>query len=152
MSYVPTLSVLLSRPMVQKGKDGIDEVIGVLDGYMLDRDDWEGVLELGVGRGDKERVLMGLDSKVKSSFTSTYNKGSHPVAFRSVKNFKAVKSKGGEGLDGFEEDGDGGEESGEEEDEGVGGDRMIKEKKKGKEVKGKGKAKEVKSKGKGRAK
>lgn len=64
LSYLPTLSLALTRPLVDK--DGIDPVIDVMDAYYLSRDDWDGLLDMSV------LPRVSVDSKVKSKFTSTF--------------------------------------------------------------------------------
>jgi replication factor C subunit 1 len=70
-TYIPTLAVLLSRPLVQDGKDGIKKVIDLMDGYFLNREDWDGILDVTIGNLGREKICTGMDSKVKSTFTST---------------------------------------------------------------------------------
>jgi hypothetical protein len=63
--------VLLSRPLVQGEKDGIQMLIELLDGYFLNPEDWDGILDVTIGNLGREKICTGMDSKVKSTFTST---------------------------------------------------------------------------------
>lgn len=38
--YLPVFRNVLTRPMIKKGQDGIDDVIGSMDAYTLTREDW----------------------------------------------------------------------------------------------------------------
>jgi replication factor C subunit 1 len=50
-----------------------------MDSYYLTRDDWDAVMELGVGRMDMEKIK--IESQAKSTFTRLYNQQSHPTPF-----------------------------------------------------------------------
>lgn len=52
------------------GQDAIDEVIEIMDDYFLTKEDWDALVELGVGSGyDEEAVLKLIPSATKSAFT-----------------------------------------------------------------------------------
>ncbi|KAM0756309.1 DNA replication factor C, large subunit [Meredithblackwellia eburnea MCA 4105] len=81
-SYIPTLFPKIVAPLQERGADGIDEVIQLLDDYYLTKEDWDAIIELGVGDGfGQEEVLKKIPSSVKSAFTRNYNKTDHPVPF-----------------------------------------------------------------------
>ena len=70
------LSILkyhLSNPLIKKGVDGVDQVISIMNEYNLLRDDFDTILELSTWPGQKDPTTL-IDSKVKTSFTRTYNK------------------------------------------------------------------------------
>lgn len=77
LDYIPALTTCLATPLIQSGEVGIDEVTERLDCYYLERDpDWIDILECGVygkGRSPMENIRGG----VKSSFTRSYNAGTH---------------------------------------------------------------------------
>lgn len=51
-------------------QDAIDDVIALMDDYYLTKEDWEAIVELGVGEGyEMEAALKKIDSKVKGAFT-----------------------------------------------------------------------------------
>ena len=72
-------------------------MIDTMDQYYFTKDDWDSVLELGVGNKTGAEVLKGIPTKVKSAFTRKYNGMSHPMAIyktgNSVGNGGASKQK-----------------------------------------------------------
>jgi replication factor C subunit 1 len=135
-------------------------VIEMMDDYYLTKEDYDTLLELGMGVNDMKVLTTGIPTAVKSDFTRTYvacpwrfrvliarryNKMDHPVPFVNVvKDAKSVKLSAGPKPDTEDvlEDDDGDLEEEEEEvkenADDVGTDKMIKQK--GKEKAGKGKA------------
>ncbi len=92
--YVPMMANLLTAPLQSQGKvkgclffffttdlfikcilfnfkDGIDEVIKLMDSYYLNREDYDSILELGIGNMDKDKLMKEIPTAVKSAFTST---------------------------------------------------------------------------------
>lgn len=63
--------MLLSRPLVTAGKEGIQPVIDLMDGYFLNRDDWDAIMDVTIGSMARDKICEGMESKVKSAFTST---------------------------------------------------------------------------------
>lgn len=80
LDYVPVLRDALTKPLIAEGEDGIGGVIDTMDQYYFSKEDWDSVLELGVGAGDSTDILKKIPTKVKSAFTRKYNGMSHPVA------------------------------------------------------------------------
>ncbi|GMM37221.1 replication factor C subunit 1 [Saccharomycopsis crataegensis] len=82
MNYLNLLAQKLSVPLMQKGAEGIEETISILDNYYLTKEDWEYVLDFGVGTNPYKLdiVQKKIASTVKSSFTRKYNASTHPVA------------------------------------------------------------------------
>lgn len=60
-----------------------------MDSYFLTRDDWDAVMELGVGPMDPEKIK--LDTQTKTAFTKMYNAQSHPLPFMKASNAAAAK-------------------------------------------------------------
>ena len=81
LQYLPLLGFKLINPLLTEQDAGIDEVITVMDEYFLTKEDWDVIMELGVGSLSYEPKAKGLPTAVKSAFTRTYNKESHPVPF-----------------------------------------------------------------------
>lgn len=103
-SYIPTLFPKLVEPLQSKGtvrsfplrrrsrglltfaaplrlpaQDGIEEVIQLMDDYYLTKDDWDAIVELGIGEGfTNDEVLKLIPSATKSAFTRTYVCPAHP--------------------------------------------------------------------------
>lgn len=139
MNYLNVLAKKLADPILNNGGDGISEVIAILDEYYLTKEDWEYVLDLGVGKNPYklEAVMKRIPTQVKSSFTRIYNNSTHPVAIYHVGT--AGASKGGISADkpdfddAVNEDNDGAnadDDEGDDEDEGdIKKDKLIKQKK-----------------------
>ena len=79
--YLPLLFNHLIRKLEIAGEEAetIDEVIDLMDSYFITREDWDYILELGVGGQDASTVK--ISTKAKSNFTRKYNSVAHPVPF-----------------------------------------------------------------------
>jgi len=65
--YLPVLWTQLVQRLEKEGKECVDEVIELMDSYFLTRDDFEAIMELGLGPQDQKYVT--LETKTKASFT-----------------------------------------------------------------------------------
>jgi replication factor C subunit 1 len=65
--YLPVLWTQMIRRLEVEGKDCVDEVIDLMDSYFLTRDDFDYMMELGLGPQDQEKVR--LETQTKSAFT-----------------------------------------------------------------------------------
>ena len=54
--YVPALWSSLIQKLQVEGKEAVPDIIELMDSYFLTRDDWDAIMELGVGRMDMEKV------------------------------------------------------------------------------------------------
>lgn len=79
--YIPMFFKKLPKALELGGVDSIPQIIEVMDEYFLTKDDYDSLLDLGIGENDKDQVEGRIASATKSSFTRQYNKGSHPTAF-----------------------------------------------------------------------
>ena len=95
--YLPLLWTRLVRELDLSGKDAIEDIIALMDSYYLTKDDWDAILELGVGDMDMEK--MKIDSQIKSAFTRQYNGMSHPLPYMKASQVVAPKKKGKERPD-----------------------------------------------------
>lgn len=95
--YLPILWTRLVKSLQAGGKDAVPAIIELMDSYYLTKDDWDAVLELGVGDMDMEKVK--IDTQSKSSFTRTYNQMSHPLPYMKASQIVAPKKKGKERPD-----------------------------------------------------
>ena len=101
--YLPLLWYQLIKEMQTKGKDVVEDVIALMDSYFLTKDDWDAIIELGVGPADMESVK--LETQAKATFTRLYNQQSHPMPFMKAsqvvapKNLKKVKPDLEEAID-----------------------------------------------------
>ncbi|KAI4724633.1 DNA replication factor C, large subunit [Aureobasidium sp. EXF-10728] len=77
--YLPTLWQNLVKKLEVEGKEAVPEVISLMDQYFLTKDDFDAILELGVGPMDQEKVK--LETQTKATFTRMYNAQSHPLPF-----------------------------------------------------------------------
>ena len=91
-TYLPLLFDLLVRKLQHDGKEAVPDVIELMDQYFLTRDDWDAILELGVGRNDMEGVK--IETQAKSTFTRKYNEQSHPLPFMKASQVVAPKRAG----------------------------------------------------------
>ena len=124
--YLPLIKDLTSRPMWEppqgKGKEGIEDVMEIMNSYCLTRQDWESIYDLckfpkGVGPEFVD-VLKPIATATKTAFTRTCNAGSRTVhSGILVEDFK--KKRGGKKAAANEDDGMG---EGEDEGEGDGSD------------------------------
>ncbi|RAL17737.1 replication factor C subunit 1 [Aspergillus homomorphus CBS 101889] len=77
--YMPLLWDRLVRPLMDDGKDAVEDVIDLMDSYFLTREDWDALVELGLGPMNESNVK--LETQTKASFTRVYNQRSHPLPF-----------------------------------------------------------------------
>lgn len=115
LSYLSLLIVFMTEPLIKNGIDGIDSVISLLDDYTILKEDYDAILELGIGRYDGEKIQTKISSNVKSAFTRKYNKKSHSMPYAIQSSKKKIEKE---------------EETEEETEEtDITKDKMIKEKK-----------------------
>ncbi|KAF2724070.1 DNA replication factor C, large subunit [Polychaeton citri CBS 116435] len=88
-SYMPLLFDRLVRRLQKDGKDVVPDIIETMDEYYLTREDWDSIMELGVGENDMETVK--IESSAKAAFTRIYNLQSHPLPFMKASQVVAPK-------------------------------------------------------------
>lgn len=66
-TYLPMLFEKLIVKLRDEGKEAVPEIIELMDSYFLTKDDWDAILELGVGTADMEGVK--IETQAKSTFT-----------------------------------------------------------------------------------
>lgn len=87
--YMPALWDKLVRKLEVEGKDAVESVIDLLDSYFLTREDWDSIVELGLGpMADKN---VNIESQTKATFTRLYNQRSHSVPFMKASSVVAPK-------------------------------------------------------------
>ena len=153
-NYIPALFPALTRPLIDEGADAIPGLIEFMDEYYLSKEDWDTILELGIGRNDAKAAMDKIPTQVKTAFTRKYNSTSHPQPY--LKATVVTKGRGSSGGGGSEESPDNldvveadvevpeevDEAAEDAEEESVEKDRNIKQKKaKGAAAKGKARAK-----------
>ncbi|KAK6597854.1 replication factor RFC1 C terminal domain-containing protein [Botrytis cinerea] len=83
--YLPVLWDKLIRRLDVEGRDSVEDVIDLMDSYFLTREDWDYIMELGVGEQDMESIK--LETKLKPILQDrNYNSRSHPVPFMKASN------------------------------------------------------------------
>ncbi|GAC93876.1 hypothetical protein PHSY_001443 [Pseudozyma hubeiensis SY62] len=145
--YLPSMWGMLIRPLVEKGGDGVEEVIGLMDEYYLGVEDREVILELGLEPNNADVWAKKVPSAVKSGFTRKYNAASHPIAFNKadvgVAKVKVAKGEVPDLEDVVEEEeevaADEEEDNNKEDGDDLSKDKLVKKPKAG-AAKGKGKA------------
>ncbi|GAA6048823.1 hypothetical protein JCM3770_003639 [Rhodotorula araucariae] len=81
-SYLPALFPRLVSPLQDRGTDAVDEVIALMDEYYLSKDEWDAIVEMGIGEGrGMDEVLKKIPSQIKSAFTRRYNASDHPIPY-----------------------------------------------------------------------
>lgn len=66
-TYLPILFEKLVKRLQDDGKDAVPEIIELMDSYYLTKDDWDAILELGVGKADMESIR--IETQAKATFT-----------------------------------------------------------------------------------
>jgi replication factor C subunit 1 len=78
------------RRLEVEGKDAVPDIIQVMDDYFLTKEDWDSIVELGVGPCAEGTVQ--IPSLTKAAFTREYNKMSHPMPFMKGSSVTATKA------------------------------------------------------------
>ena len=76
-----------------EGKDAVPDVIDFMDSYYLTRDDFDAVMELGVGEFEQENIK--IETATKAAFTRLYNSQNHPMPFVKASNILGMAKAGG---------------------------------------------------------
>ncbi|GAA5992920.1 hypothetical protein JCM5350_007801, partial [Sporobolomyces pararoseus] len=93
-SYLPTLFPRLVTPLQERGSEAVQEVIDLMDEYYLTKEDWDAIVELGIGEGfNQEEVLKLIPPATKTAFTRKYNSTDHPIPFHKDDGSKAKAKK-----------------------------------------------------------
>ncbi|KAL4933482.1 replication factor C subunit 1 [Aspergillus undulatus] len=88
--YIPLLWEKLINRLMIDGKEGVEDVIDLMDSYFLTREDWDALVELGLGPMDESKVK--LETQTKATFTRLYNQRSHPLPYMKASNVLAPKT------------------------------------------------------------
>ncbi|KMQ46988.1 hypothetical protein HL42_2323 [Trichophyton rubrum] len=87
--YMPVIWNKTVKRMEVDGKDSVDDVIDFMDSYFLTKDDYDSIIELGLGPMNEKNI--NIQSQTKATFTRLYNQRSHPLPF--MKASSVVSSK-----------------------------------------------------------
>lgn len=85
--YIPCLWAETIKRLEMEGKECVDEVIDLMDSYFLTKDDFDFIMELGVGPHNMDKV--NIESQTKATFTRLYNSRNHPLPFMKSSNVVA---------------------------------------------------------------
>ena len=108
--YMPLLWQKTVKVLQDQGKEKVPEVIDLMDSYFLTKDDYDAMIELGLGPMSEDNVK--IDSQAKATFTRMYNAQSHPLPFMKASSVVAPKAakKVKPDLEDAIDESDGGEE------------------------------------------
>ncbi|KAJ5325416.1 Disease resistance protein [Penicillium brevicompactum] len=87
--YLPLLQEKIIRRLMDEGKDSVDSVIDLMDEYYLTREDFDAMVELGLGPMTESNIK--IETQTKATFTRMYNARSHPMPFMKASNVVAPK-------------------------------------------------------------
>jgi replication factor C subunit 1 len=65
--YVPVLWAEMVNKLQKEGKEAVSDIIELMDSYFLTKDDFDAIMELGVGPMDQEKVK--IETQAKATFT-----------------------------------------------------------------------------------
>jgi replication factor C subunit 1 len=88
--YIPALWDKTVRVLRDEGKEAVPTVIDLMDSYYLTKEDFDSMVELGVGTMSEDNAKM--ESQTKATFTRLYNSQSHPVPFMKASSVVAPKA------------------------------------------------------------
>ncbi|CAG8295331.1 unnamed protein product [Penicillium salamii] len=87
--YLPLLQEKIIRRLMDEGKESVDSVIDLMDEYYLTREDFDAMVELGLGPMTESNIK--IETQTKATFTRLYNSRSHPMPFIKASNVVAPK-------------------------------------------------------------
>jgi replication factor C subunit 1 len=88
--YMPALWNKTVRVLRDEGKEAVPSVIDLMDSYYLTKEDFDSLVELGVGSMSEDHAK--LETQTKATFTRLYNAQSHPVPFMKASSVVAPKA------------------------------------------------------------
>lgn len=68
--YLPTFWTMTAKKLEMDGQSAVPEIIELMDDYFLTKEDYDAIVELGVGYMDQER--LSIPTAAKSAFTRQY--------------------------------------------------------------------------------
>lgn len=90
--------------LLDRGMDGVQEAVDILNAYNLTREDLDSIMELTDYNNKKS--FASVDSKVKATFTRTFNKTCQKLPYALSSNKKRVSDDVEEESDNQSEDED----------------------------------------------
>ena len=64
-----------------------------MDDYYISREDWDTVVELGIGEQKEDVVLKKIATATKSALTRKYNSSDHPIPFHKAQDLGKIPKK-----------------------------------------------------------
>ena len=102
--YLPALWDQTVGKMINTGKEAVPEIIDFMDSYYLTKEDYDAIMELGVGpmnmEEDKDKQnkndpgVKKIDTQTKAAFTRMYNAQNHPMPFVKATAMVGAKNTG----------------------------------------------------------
>jgi replication factor C subunit 1 len=65
--YLPVLWTQLVQKLQKEGRDAVPALIELMDSYFLTKEDFDAIMELGVGPMDQEKIK--IETQAKATFT-----------------------------------------------------------------------------------
>ena len=111
LSYLPAMFPLIVKPLMEQGsvrfsllffhnrlmendaQSAIEDVIKDMDDYYISREDWDTIVELGLGEQKDEVVLKKIVTATKTALTKKYNSRDHPIPFHKAQDLGKVPKK-----------------------------------------------------------
>lgn len=82
--------------MENDAQSAVDDVITSMDEYYVSREDWDSIVELGLGEQKDAVVLKKIATATKTALTRKYNARDHPIPFHKAQDLgKAPKKLAG---------------------------------------------------------
>lgn len=91
LDYMGDFQQALLKPLLAKGEEGIEDVIETMDLYYMTKDDYDNIMEFGIG--PSTNPVAKVPTKVKSAFTRAYNGRTHPTAIFKTGNLTAAATR-----------------------------------------------------------
>ena len=111
-SYLPAMFPLIVKPLMEEGsvrssplfvhnqlmgerraQSAVDDVIKNMDDYYVSREDWDTIIELGIGEQKDDVVLKKIATATKTALTRKYNSRDHPIPFHKAQDLGKVPKK-----------------------------------------------------------
>ena len=89
--YFSILWFRLVKQLQIDGKEAVAAIIDLMDSYFLTKDDWDALVELGVGPMDMESLK--IDTQARATFTRVYNQQAHPLPYMKASQIVAPKKR-----------------------------------------------------------
>ncbi|KZO95306.1 DNA replication factor C, large subunit [Calocera viscosa TUFC12733] len=94
MTYIPMMTSRLVKPLIDTGSAAVDGVIHLMDEYLISKDEWDTIVEMGVGDNRGDDVLKRITTATKTNFTRKYNNTDHPIPFNRGQDIGASLTRG----------------------------------------------------------